>query len=57
MFGVYYDHEKFKVFNARIVNYRLIIVFMSTLNSHWLDQKEVKTSLEKSSLVTYYLLL
>ena len=56
--GVYYGHEKFKMFNARIVSYRVHrFVFMSTLNSHWLDEKEVKTSLEKSSHVTYYLLL
>ena len=43
MFGVYYDHEKFKMFNARIVNYIYRVhkfVFMSTLNSHWLDEKE-----------------
>ena len=41
MFGVYYDHEKFKMFNTRIVNYRVHrFVFMSTLNSHWLDEKE-----------------
>ena len=41
MFGVYCDHEKFKMFNARIVNYRVHrFVFRSTLNSHWLDEKE-----------------
>ena len=41
VFGVYYDHEKFKVFNARIVSYRVHrFVFMTTLNSHWLDEKE-----------------
>ena len=41
MFGVYYDHEKFKMFNARIVGYRVHrFVFMLTLNSHWLDEKE-----------------
>ena len=41
MFGVYHDHEKFKMFNARIVSYRVHrFVFMSTLNSHWLDEKE-----------------
>ena len=41
VFGVYYDHEKFKMFNARIVSYRVHrFVFMSTLNPHWLDEKE-----------------
>ena len=40
VFGLYYDHEKFKMFNARIVNYRVHrFVFMSTINSHWLDEK------------------
>ena len=41
MLGLYYDHEKFKMFKTRIVNYRVHrFVFMSTLNSHWLDEKE-----------------
>ena len=41
VFGLYYDHEKFKMFNARIVNYRVHrFVFMSTLNSLRLDEKE-----------------
>ena len=43
--GVYYDHEKFKMFNTRIVNYRVRrFVFMPTLNSHWLDEKEERKS-------------
>ena len=39
--SVWYDHEKFKMFNARIVSYRVHrFVFMSALNSHWLDERE-----------------